>query len=160
MRFPSDTLVDDFCFDRTAKREDPDCWSEVSKSGVVTTAHYKASQAGAEILDAGGNAVDAAIATSLALGVVEPAGSGLGGMTMMMIYHAASRKTMVLEGSCRAPLKAAPEMIFKLAADLKQQNPDKYRDSSQEDLAGLVRKSGYAAIAVPTNPAVLGYAFS
>jgi gamma-glutamyltranspeptidase/glutathione hydrolase len=65
--------------------------------GMVVAGHPDAARAGVEILHGGGNAIDAAIAVSLALGVAEPYGSGLGGKLMVLYYEAASRKTYALD---------------------------------------------------------------
>ncbi|MFL5334731.1 MAG: gamma-glutamyltransferase, partial [Geminicoccaceae bacterium] len=56
-----------------------------SRRGVVAAQHRRAAQVGADLLRAGGNAVDAAIGTSLALGVLEPWMSGLGGGGCMLL---------------------------------------------------------------------------
>jgi gamma-glutamyltranspeptidase/glutathione hydrolase len=128
-------LSDRRMFDRKSRRNDPLLWSAVSESGMVVSAHYRATAAGVEILAKGGNAVDAAIATALALSVVESAGSGLGGMAMMMIHQAPSGRVIALDGPCRAPIHATPEAV-----------------------ALTPRKTGYKAAAVPTNPAVLDFA--
>ena len=65
--------------------------------GMVVAGHPQATQIGVEVLKAGGNAVDAAVAVSLALGVAEPYGSGLGGKLMLLYYEAATGRTFALD---------------------------------------------------------------
>ncbi len=69
----------------------------VGKHGMVVAGHPQAAQAGVVILQAGGNAIDAAIAVSLSLGVAEPYASGLGGKLMLLYYEAATGKTYALD---------------------------------------------------------------
>jgi len=77
--------------------------------GVVVSQHYEASAVGAEILRDGGNAVDAAIATSLALGAVEPWMSGLGGCGNLLYYQAESDRCDAVSFGVRAPLTLNPD---------------------------------------------------
>lgn len=82
-----------------------------SKSGVVSSDNALASQAGLEILAKGGNAVDAAVATALALCVVKPAGNGIGGYGgCMVIYFARESSAVAVDYNCRAPKAATPDM--------------------------------------------------
>jgi gamma-glutamyltranspeptidase len=69
---------------------------------MVACPHYLASEAGLEILRRGGSAVDAAIATNAALGVVYPHMTGLGGDAFWLIYDAQSKQVLGLNGSGRA----------------------------------------------------------
>ena len=69
-----------------------------AKHGMVVAAHPQAVEAGVAVLKAGGNAVDAAVATSLAVGVAEPYGSGLGGKLMLLYFDAKSGRTFAVDG--------------------------------------------------------------
>jgi gamma-glutamyltranspeptidase len=79
------------------------------RRGAVAANHPLASQAGLMALRAGGNAVDAAVATALALSVVEPMMSGLGGDAFYHVLDAKSGKSVVFNGSGPAPRAATPE---------------------------------------------------
>ncbi len=85
--------------------------------GVVATSQPLASNAGLEILAAGGNAIDAAVATAAVLTVVEPHSTSLGGDAFIMVYIAAEKKLIGLNASGRAPyamtLKALNEKLDK-----------------------------------------------
>jgi len=79
------------------------------RCGAVAANHPLAAQAGLMALRAGGNAVDAAVATALALSVVEPMMSGLGGDAFYHVFDAKSGKSVVFNGTGPAPLAATPE---------------------------------------------------
>jgi gamma-glutamyltranspeptidase/glutathione hydrolase len=77
--------------------------------GIVVAKHPAAARAGIEVLWRGGNAIDAAVTTALALGVVEPAMSGLGGGGYIVYYQARTGKVFVVNYAMRAPLSAQPD---------------------------------------------------
>src|SRR5687767_5637086 len=81
-----------------------------SADGLVTANHLLAAEAGATILGQGGNAVDAAIATSFAVGVVEPSSSGVAGRGYLIIHLPSTGESVVFDGHERAPLAARPDM--------------------------------------------------
>lgn len=107
----------------------------VSNYGMIATAHFRATEAGAEILGQGGNAFDAAVAAAFALGVCEPQASGLGGQTMMLLYSADSERIFAIDGSSRVPNRAVRENFSEKSMMLE----------------------GHAASTVPSTPAVLDY---
>jgi gamma-glutamyltranspeptidase/glutathione hydrolase len=74
-----------------------------SERGLVASQHHLASRAGARVLAAGGNAVDAAVTAGLAIGALEPWMSGLGGGGYMLVYRARERDVQVVEFPMRSP---------------------------------------------------------
>ncbi|HEX9579786.1 MAG TPA: gamma-glutamyltransferase, partial [Gemmatimonadales bacterium] len=107
-----------------------------SSAGVIVTGSALATAAGLEILERGGNAVDAAVASAFALAVAEPSQSGLGGRTHILI-RTASGQFFGLDGWTEVPAAAT--------------NP----------LAGESDSAyGYATIAVPGTVAALARALA
>lgn len=79
------------------------------KSAMVAAAHPLAARIGADILKAGGNAIDATVAVQMALGVVEPQSSGIGGGCFIVYYDAKTRKTHCIDGREETPAAAKRE---------------------------------------------------
>src|SRR5262245_49232871 len=84
------------------------------RRGVVAAKHILAARAGTDMLERGGNAVDAAVATAFAVGVAEPWMSGLGGVGFMVIQPADGSPPQVVDYGPIAPRRAAPD-TFELA---------------------------------------------
>ena len=80
----------------------------LGRNGMVAAAHPLATAAGLEVLQRGGNAMDAAIATALVTGVVLPAMCGLGGDAFALYYESTTRTLTAFYGSGPAPAAATP----------------------------------------------------
>jgi gamma-glutamyltranspeptidase/glutathione hydrolase len=105
----------------------------------IATAHPLATAAGHEVLAAGGNAFDAAVAVSAALGVVEPFSSGLGGGGFYLLHRARDGKQVFVDGRERAPAAATRDM---------------YLDAQGAVVRGRSLEGALAA-AIPGTPAAL-----
>ncbi|AFS83273.1 gamma-glutamyltransferase [Candidatus Nitrosopumilus sediminis] len=105
----------------------------VAKRGMVSSAFPDATKAGVEMLKKGGNAIDAACATALALGVCEPQASGIGGQSMGIIH--VNGKSYAIDGSSRSP------SLANSSAYTKTKN----------------RRLGYKATTVPSTLALIGF---
>ncbi len=112
-----------------------------AQHGMVVTVHRLASQVGVETLQAGGNAIDAAVATGFALAVVHPAAGNIGGGGFMLI-RMANGTTHFLDYREKAPAAATRDM---------------YLDSQGNVIEGA-SEIGYKSIGVPGSVAGLVYA--
>jgi len=106
---------------------------------AISSAHPLATRAGMEVLGAGGNAFDAAVAVSAALAVVEPYSSGLGGGGFWLLHRARDGFEVVIDGRERAPLAATRDM---------------YLDTEGDVVPGL-SVNGALAAGIPGEPAAL-----
>jgi gamma-glutamyltranspeptidase/glutathione hydrolase len=81
-------------------------------AAAVASAHPLATRAGLDILRAGGNAFDAAVAVGATLAVVEPSGSGLGGGGFWLLHRSKDDRDIMLDARERAPLAARPALYL------------------------------------------------
>ena len=84
----------------------------IAANGMVSTQQYMATEVGVAILQAGGNAVDAAVAVGFALAVTLPRAGNLGGGGFMLIHHAGSGSTHALDYRETAPAAAHRDMFL------------------------------------------------
>jgi gamma-glutamyltranspeptidase/glutathione hydrolase len=112
-----------------------------AQHGIVVSVHELASRAGVEIMQAGGNAVDAAVATGFALAVVHPAAGNIGGGGFMLV-RMADGKTHFLDYREKAPAAAKADMYL----------------DAQGNVIENASTIGYKAIGVPGSVAGMVYA--
>ncbi len=119
------------------------------RRGVVVSQSNDAAFAGLAVLEAGGNAIDAAVATALALPAVEPWNSGLGGIGFAVVHRAGQARAEVVDFGPVAPRALTPDR-FRLTGRMKQELfswPEVERDANIH---------GPLSFAIPS--AVAGYA--
>ena len=122
------------------KRDDRD---GNGKNGVVSTGKYEASKIGADIIEAGGNVVDAAVAVGFALGGCEPQSSGIGGGGFMTI-HSADGEDVFVNFREKAPAAATPDM---------------WQLDAEGNVIGNQKAIGGKSVGIPGNVKGMEYAF-
>jgi gamma-glutamyltranspeptidase/glutathione hydrolase len=103
-----------------AKGKPPSWTGKAFRQGVVSVANPHGAEAGAAILEQGGNAIDAAVAIAYALNVVEPQSAGIGGGGFMMIHVAQTGETITIDSREKAPAGATPNMFVGVPSATQQ----------------------------------------
>jgi len=113
-----------------------------SNQGMVVAGHPLASQAGAAMLKAGGNAIDAMVAASFAISVVRPHSTGIGGGGFLIFHQKSSGKSLAFDFRERAPLQASETMYLDQKGEIKQR---RYRGHT----ITAPSQEGHLAVATP-----------
>jgi len=122
--------------------------SATGKRGMVAAQAKCAAEAGVAILDAGGNAIDAAVATALALATAEPWNSGLGGIGFTLVHRAGQPRAEVVDFGPVAPRGLNPS-VFKLTG---RHTPNQFNWPEVEGDANI-----HGPLSVVTPSALAGY---
>lgn len=109
---------------------------------MIVAPQPEATEAGLMALEAGGNALDAALACAFTQGVVDPLMCGIGGLGILHLYDPASGKNLVLDGSATCPAASRPDQWTAL---FERECPDGYGYV----LKGYVNEIGHTAVATP-----------
>jgi len=130
--------------DRPSQPEPPSGWTPKpvahAKRYMVAAANPLAVEAGLRMLERGGNAIDAMVAVQLALNLVEPSSSGLGGGAFLLYYDAKERRIHAIDGREVAPAAATPQLFL---------------DADGKPLPFLKARVGGRSVGVPGTPRLL-----
>ncbi|MEO1040308.1 MAG: gamma-glutamyltransferase family protein [Pseudomonadota bacterium] len=89
----------------------------LATNGMAATAHPLATNVAIDVLQAGGNAVDAAIAANAAIGLMEPTGNGIGGDIFVLIWDPETRRVYGLNGSGRSPMGLSYDEVIQTVGE-------------------------------------------
>lgn len=113
--------------------------SDRASHAMVVTAHPYATQAALEILQEGGNAVDAAIAAQWVLNVVEPQSSGIGGGGFFLYYDAKTKGIFAFDGREKAPASISSDLFLYLSGNTIPFYPDRVTGGLAVGVPGTLR---------------------
>ena len=119
--------------------------------GIVSAAHPLAAEAGAQALESGGNAIDAAVVTQFVLNVVEPTSSGIGGGGFMGIYKADEKRVFYIDSREKAPAAATPTQFLTC-------DPDCTGEETRDDRIGSFTEYATSGVGVGVPGTLLGAA--
>jgi gamma-glutamyltranspeptidase/glutathione hydrolase len=119
--------------------------------GMVVAEHPRGAEVGARILERGGNAVDAAVATAFAMTVVEPFMSTIAGSGVMLVHRAKRGETIAVDFNAVAPLRAHPRMYKVVGGVSDALFP-------WPNVEGQANVFGHRSVAVPGSVAGLAHA--
>ena len=117
-----------------------------AKNGMVVSAHYLASEVGRDILKAGGNAIDAVVATAMAAAVVYPSAGNIGGGGFL-VYHGADGETTAFNYREKAPLAASRNMFVSENGDVLKTSSTWTRSAGT--IADEANHEGLLSVGVP-----------
>ena len=124
----------------------------VCRNGMVCTSQPLASMAGVDVLQAGGNAIDAAIAANAMLGLVEPMTCGIGGDLFAIVWSEKDRKLFGLNASGRSPLRLEPATGARTSASRRSRPITRSRGACRAaSAAGPPCTSGSASSPFPSS---------
>ena len=111
--------------------------------GIVVAPQPIAATVGAQILEQGGNAVDAAIGTALVQGIVDPFNGGIGGFGCMLVHDGGTGRTIAISYHGRAGSRAAPDVFANDVVGQIHGHAERY------EVRGAVNQIGYRSPVVP-----------
>ncbi len=113
----------------------------VARTIMAVTAHPTASRAACDVLAAGGNAIDAAIAAQMVLNLVEPQSSGIGGGAFLLYYDAATKQVQSYDGRETAPAAATGTYLRRIddATDRSAPRPNARASGRSIGVPGVLR---------------------
>ena len=116
-----------------------DAKSSSPSKGIIATSNPHASKAAKDIIDRGGNAIDASVAVQLVLTLTEPQASGIGGGAFMLYWDESTSKLYSIDGREKAPSKVTESLFLDSDGKKKRFYPDAVVGSQSVGVPGVIK---------------------
>jgi len=113
--------------------------NSLPSKGVIATSNPHASKAAKDIIDRGGNAIDAAVAVQLVLTLTEPQATGIGGGAFMLYWDESESKLYSIDGREKAPSKVTESLFLDSDGNKKRFYPDAVVGSQSVGVPGIIK---------------------